>query len=246
MLYLPEYLHKEIPRVSRAWRKVRKLKTYNNAFKIWLKDLRRDPTPQRIRRFGQACVLAAEMLPSTTHMYAHFLHAPASVARYASILTGIPWSCSAHAKDIWTSPEWELREKLLELSWLTTCTAANHEYLKSLTKMPNNIHLVYHGLDLERFPLHDNNQDSYLSDGTSREQTVRIVSVGRAVQKKGYDDLLSALALLPVDTHWHFTHIGGGPLLDALQQQAHKLGIEHKIDWLGRTTAMQGARIISQ
>jgi hypothetical protein len=45
-------------------------------------------------------------------LHAHFLHTPASVTRYAAMMRGLPWSGSAHAKDIWTSPPWELREKL--------------------------------------------------------------------------------------------------------------------------------------
>ncbi len=45
-------------------------------------------------------------------LHAHFLHTPASVAYYAHLMTGMPWSCSAHAKDIWTSPDWDKREKL--------------------------------------------------------------------------------------------------------------------------------------
>ena len=49
--YLPEYLWREPLRVLRAWWAVRKLPTYARARRQWLKDLRRDPTPNRIRRF---------------------------------------------------------------------------------------------------------------------------------------------------------------------------------------------------
>jgi hypothetical protein len=68
-----------------------------------------DPTRNRIRRLGQAFVLAAELPPDVVQLHAHFLHTPASVTRYAALLRGLPWSCSAHAKDIWTTPEWEKR-----------------------------------------------------------------------------------------------------------------------------------------
>ena len=108
--YLPEYLRREPMRVLRAWWAVRKLPTYAKARGQWLRDLRRDPTPNRIRRFGQALVLAAELPAEVTRPHAHFLHTPASVARYCAILRGLPWSGSAHAKDIWTTPEWEKRE----------------------------------------------------------------------------------------------------------------------------------------
>ena len=87
---------------------------YSAARRAWLKDLLRDPTPNRIRRFGQAVVLAAELPADIGQLHAHFLHTPASVARYAAAICGLDWSVSAHAKDVWTFPDWEKREKLAE------------------------------------------------------------------------------------------------------------------------------------
>jgi glycosyltransferase involved in cell wall biosynthesis len=57
--------------------------------------------------------------------------------------------------------------------------------------------------------------------------------VGRAVEKKGYRDLLDALAALPQDVHWHFVHVGGGPLLARLKARARALGIDAQVSWLG-------------
>ena len=59
---------------------------------LWLADLARDPTPNRVRRWGQALVLAAELPSEIGHLHAHFLHTPASVARYAAMMRGLPWS----------------------------------------------------------------------------------------------------------------------------------------------------------
>jgi len=56
--YLPEYLYQEPLRVLRGWCHCRQLPGYRAARRAWLRDLRRDPTPNRIRRFGQALVLA--------------------------------------------------------------------------------------------------------------------------------------------------------------------------------------------
>src|SRR5216684_6715505 len=63
VLYLPEYLKDEPRRVLAAWRRARSLPGYAAARRAWLTDLIRDPTPNRIRRFGQAMVLAAELTP---------------------------------------------------------------------------------------------------------------------------------------------------------------------------------------
>lgn len=228
--YLPEYLHKEPLRVFKGL-----MTSFSNpglslASSTWWKDLKRDCSRNRIRRFGQAMVLAAELPANTTSIHAHFLHTPASVARYAAQILGLPWSCSAHAKDIWTSPEWELREKLNDCMWLTTCTASNTEYLAGLSDK-NNVSLNYHGVDLQRFPTVPDRTSC--RDGSSPEKAVRLLSVGRAVSKKGYFELLNALANLPDKLHWTFTHIGGGELLPELKKHAEKIGIENCCHWLG-------------
>lgn len=228
--YLPEYLHWQPLRVLHAWWRARRLSGYAAAKRRWLHDLRREPTRNRFRRFGQALVLANELPADIGWLHAHFLHTPASVTRYAALIRGLPWSASAHAKDVWTTPAWEKREKLAELRWLVTCTHANLVHLQGLAPTAERVSLVYHGLDLRRFPLLDRPRPP--RDGSSA-QPVTLLSVGRAVEKKGYDVLLRALALLPADLHWRFVHIGGGVLLSALQQQADALGLADRIDWLG-------------
>ena len=114
----------------RGWRKARRLPGYAAARRKFLADLRRDPSANRLRRWGQALVLAAELPPSIERLYAHFLHTPASVTRYAATMRGLPWSVSAHAKDIWTSEPWEVAEKLADCAWLVTCTALGLQRLQ--------------------------------------------------------------------------------------------------------------------
>lgn len=223
ILYLPEYLYQEPRRVWRAWRAMRKRPAWPALKRLWWRDFRRDLTPNRGRRLGQALVLAHEIDPGVTHLHAHFLHTPASVARYAALLRELHWSVSAHAKDIWTSPEWEKREKLADCRWAVTCTAGNVEHLATLAP-PGRVELLYHGLDLERFPPAERQPP--------RDPAV-ILSVGRAVAKKGYDDLLRALALLPKHRAWRFVHIGGGTLRKTLRALANSLGIAERITWAG-------------
>ncbi len=232
--YLPEYLYQEPMRVWRAWLRVRGMPGFDGARRQWLADLRRDPTPNRVRRFGQAMVLAAELGADVSHLHAHFLHTPASVARYAAHLTGRSWSCSAHAKDIWTTPEWEKREKLADVSWVTTCSQVARDHLAILAPLENaegTVILAYHGIDLEQFPP----PQSAIGrrNGADVEDPVRILSVGRAVAKKGYDDLIASLAMLPGSIHWRLDHIGGGALLEQLKDQAAKAGITDRITWHG-------------
>jgi glycosyltransferase involved in cell wall biosynthesis len=62
----------------------------------------------------------------------------------------------------------------------------------------------------------------------------RLVSVGRLVAKKGYDDLIAALGRLPADLPWRLTHIGGGELKTQLAAEAARLGVADQIEWLGK------------
>lgn len=228
--YLPEYLYQEPERIRAARHFAKTLPGYQAAYHIWRADLRRDRTHNRIRRFGQACVLAAELPDDVTGLYAHFLHTPASVARYAAIMRGLPWSFSAHAKDIWTSPEWELREKLSTdhhgAVFGATCTAFGAKHLRDLSS-GTPVDLIYHGLDLTRFPAPPDRHLRAASD------PFRMMSVGRLVEKKGFDRLIAGLALLPADLDWHWTHIGGGDLKDLMQGLAEDYNVADRITWRG-------------
>jgi len=91
--------------------------------------------------------------------------------------------------------------------------------------------LIRHGLDLARFPAPTAPRPP--RDGRESADPVVILSIGRAVEKKGFDDLLAAFAMLPADLAWRFVHIGGGPLLPALKAQAESLGLAGRIAWRG-------------
>ncbi|MBW4707133.1 glycosyltransferase family 4 protein [Roseobacter sp. YSTF-M11] len=229
--YLPEYLKDEPLRVLRGVIAAITRPGFAAAWRAIRADYARERTPNRLRRFGQACVLSRELPAETLGLYAHFLHTPSSVARYAAILRGIPWSFSAHAKDIWTSPEWELREKLAAKSFGAafgaTCTGLGAKYLQSLADREDRVDLVYHGLDLNRFPAPP--------DRTARQagDPIALMSVGRLVEKKGFDRLIAALALLPDELDWHWTHIGGGALKGEMQALAEHLGVADRITWRG-------------
>jgi glycosyltransferase involved in cell wall biosynthesis len=231
--YLPEYLYQEPLRVLRAWHHGRRLPGYRAARQAWLRDLRRDPSPNRIRRFGQALVLAHELPRDVAWLHAHFIHTPGSVARYASLLTGLRWSCSAHAKDIWTTPAWEKREKLASAAWAVTCTAQGRDHLATLAPTADRVQLLYHGLDFRRFGTPEVAPGGRQRDGRDMADPVIILSVGRAVEKKGLGVVIKALAELPTTLAWRFLHVGGGPLLPMLKTRARELGIADRIEWLG-------------
>ncbi|MCJ2123041.1 glycosyltransferase family 4 protein [Methylobacterium sp. J-077] len=227
--YLPEYLRDAPFRVLRGLGAALRQRRFTALLALFARDLCRDPTASRLRRLGQALVLARELPPAVSHIHVHFLHTPASVARYAALLTGRRWSFSAHAKDIWTTPAWELAEKLQDAAWGVTCTRDGLARLESLA--PGRTRLAYHGLDLARFPTPP--PPRVPRDGTDPAAPLRLLCVGRLVAKKGHDDLIDALAALPPGLHWRLDLIGGGALRDTLEARVRARGLSERIAFRG-------------
>jgi glycosyltransferase involved in cell wall biosynthesis len=229
--YLPYSLIVDLPAFFAAWRRQRRQPNYAAAAAVFRRDLRRDFTTGRIRRFVQALVVADRLASRYSRLHANFIHKPATVAHYVGLLSGLGWTCSAHAKDIWTEPEWELRDKLGRLDWVVACTGHGVERLRALAPDPGRVHLSYHGLDLKRFAPFEGMRAPRA--GASAADCLRLLTVGRTVPKKGFDTLLQALALLPPDLCWRLRHIGSGSEAGTLKQLAEELGVADRIDWLG-------------
>lgn len=235
--YLPEYLKDEPVRVMAGLHWALKQGELRSAFKTFFKDLRRDLTTNRIRRFGQALVLAAELPDDVDHIHAHFLHTPTSVARYAALLKGMDFSFSAHAKDVWTLPEWEIREKQAAAQFGVTCNKAAAAYFQEIVGTadgPPPVELQYHGIDVASLPSQMLKRPD--RKGDTAEDPITILTVARTVRKKGLEHLLDSLSALPADLHWRWVHIGGGPDRSALKHKARRAGISTRIMWLGPRT----------
>ena len=183
-------------RVLRGWRTARRLPAGTGAARsAWLADLRRDPSRNRLRRFGQAMVLAAELPADVGWLHAHFLHTPASVTRYAARLRRCR---GARRRTPRTSGR--RRNGKSAKSWPTAAgwspaPRVNARHLAALAPEAERVELLYHGLDFSRFPPPAERRPA--RDGGDPDEPVVLLSVGRAVAKKGYDVLLEALARLP-------------------------------------------------
>ncbi|MGH1572192.1 glycosyltransferase family 4 protein [Methylobacterium sp. P31] len=227
--YLPEYLYEAPLRVLRGLAAALRRRRVIALLALFARDFRRDPTASRLRRLGQALVLARELPADIAHIHVHFLHTPASVVRYTALLTGRGWSFSAHAKDIWTTPDWELAEKLDDASWGVTCTRDGLARLDGLA--PGRTLLAYHGLDLARFPAPPPQREA--RDGSDPVAPLRLLCVGRLVAKKGHDDLIEALTSLPPGLHWRLDLIGGGELRSALETLVQDRGLARHVQFRG-------------
>lgn len=166
------------------------------------------------------------------HLHAHFASVPATTARYAAALLGIPFSVSAHARDIFVDGRQDraaLEANLRAAAFVVTCTDyARHYLLAQFPDLPSEkLHRVYHGFYPERFTSGDRSQTG----------PARILTVGRLVPKKGLHILLEACGRLKQRGH-HFLLViaGDGPERGRLTNLAERLGLSHQVLFLGQVT----------
>lgn len=225
--YLPEYLHQEPGRVFRAWRKLRWAKTYRAAKALFRADWTRDRTRNRLRRFGQALVLAAELPPDTKALYAHFIHTPGSVAPYAAALTGLLrrlGPCPRHLDDAGLGPRRQASGRALRhhLHRRRPCPPRRPQRQRPPAPQPP--------WPRSR-PLAARAAAPAARRPRDPADPVTILSVGRAVEK-GAETLLDALARLDPALHWRFGHIGGG-LERRPESPRRTLGIGAQVTFMG-------------
>lgn len=177
-----------------------------------------------VHEFAQAIQLAlAVRQRGIRHLHAHFGTRATTVARLAARLSGISYSFTAHAKDIYYPyPEGTgLAQKLHDAAHAVTVSDYNLAYLREqYGNDARNVTRLYNGIDLHKFAYQP------CSDNTS----AHILAVGRLVEKKGFPLLIEALRILKQrNLDFRCTLIGDGPLRDALQQQVQQAGLETQV-----------------
>ena len=163
------------------------------------------------------------------HLHAHFGSIAADVARIAARLTGITWSFTAHAKDIFHDAvvPAELATKLREAHTTVTVSEYNRRHLqREFGAAADRVTRLYNSVDLQAFP--------FATKGETAGPD-RIAAVGRLVEKKGFGDLLTAVAeLVGAGREVHVDLVGTGPLEATLRERIGELG-------LGDVVTMHGA-----
>jgi glycosyltransferase involved in cell wall biosynthesis len=151
------------------------------------------PRKLYVKELLQAVALADRLAdaPDVRHLHAHFAHGTTTVTWLCSAITGLPFSFTGHAKDIYSpklNPAGLLRRKLLAARFAVTCTEANARHLKAIAPEAA-IHRVYHGLNADFSRLMEEERDTTASGPNG---SLRLLGVGRLVFKKGFDIVVDA------------------------------------------------------
>jgi glycosyltransferase involved in cell wall biosynthesis len=132
--------------------------------------------------------------PEIQQLHAHFCHGATTVTWLAAMIVGLPFSFTAHAKDIYSpslNPAGLLERKLAAARFAVTCTEANREYLRRFAGNTP-VYRIYHGLNAEFTSLVG---DAPPTMGR-RDGAFHVLGVGRVVEKKGFDVLVEACGIL--------------------------------------------------
>ncbi|AFY66313.1 glycosyltransferase family 4 protein [Geitlerinema sp. PCC 7407] len=182
---------------------------------------------ERASTVYQAAWLAREIIrKEISHLHAHFGTVATSVARLAAHFTGIPYTFTAHAKDIFhdSIDPADLTRKLQDAAAVITVSDYNVAYLRDrYGEAAAKVERIYNGLPLERLPYQ-----------SPEARSPRILSVCRLVEKKGVSVLIEACdRLRQRGLPFSCEIIGSGPLEAALQSQITTLGLTPWVKILG-------------
>jgi len=207
-------------------------RNYRLALALALRRFRRTRRSATLKHLLQAGYLTGRLLPDSgvIHLHAHFAHSPTSVAMFTAQITGLPFSFTAHAKDIYTSHKEQLAEKINRARYVVTCTQYNRDYLKSLVpQSATPLYCIYHGIDLGLF-----NGNAAADAGSAPTAPYEILTVARLTAKKGLFTVLAALQqLAAADIPFRYTLIGDGEQKKEILQEIRERGLADRCRYLG-------------
>ncbi len=239
VVYLPETLLEPLPKLlfHNVQVAARNPRQYMSAAKTAFRRFCRTRKSATIKHLFQAGYLVAKFLPNSgvIHFHAHFAHSPTSVAMFASRLSGIPFSFTAHAKDIYTSDPRQLVEKIGLARFVATCTDYNRRHLQTLARgnpkaAATPVLRIYHGIDMGLF----GEETSRAKNKQRAQPPFQIVTVARLTPKKGLPTVYKALKILK-DKGIRFRHtlIGDGEDREKTLSLIRRLALENDSLWIG-------------
>ena len=188
--------------------------------------LRQLNDPSQILRFLQGCYIANNLRRlNVSHIHSHFANHPTCAASFTSRITGIPFSFTAHAVDIFRRPinPKLLIRKMLNAEFVVTVSDYNKKYLEGLAKgHSEKIHRIYNGINLTKFIPNE--------DAKRKQRLFSILCISRLVEKKGIPILIEACRLLrDRNVPFECQIVGGGALQRTIEQQIKTAKLQDRV-----------------
>ncbi len=189
--YLPEELGAEKLRILKAFFSVLvkypvgTLSTFGHELKIKIFKA----NSKSLKRFFQSCCII-EQLEDIKHIHAHFITVPTRLVSLVYKITGISYSISTHAKDLYFEDRMNasnIKRRIRASRFVIANSKKSASDIKtSLSKIyATDIHTVYNGLDLSMFKFREKEPENPV-----------ILGVGRLEEKKGFACLIDACKIL--------------------------------------------------
>ncbi len=181
--------------------------------------------PGALAALVMGCGLAEQMqAQNIEHVHAHFVGHPATAAWVIQRLTGIRYSVTAHAYELWEDNEF-LTPRVRAAQFVVAISEFNADFLRRFCRgVTPPIVVVRAGLRLEDYAY----RERRLPDGGP----VQALAVGSLIEHKGHRVLLEALAD-PRLERVQLTLVGDGPERAALEAQAQALRLSGRVRFLG-------------
>jgi glycosyltransferase involved in cell wall biosynthesis len=227
VIYLPEKVSESPFRVARGqvhvWR--RYPRTWRHGLRSALRRLRQGPDSGNFLAFCQACCVIRE-LKGIRHLHAHYANIPAKIALLVQRITGISYSVTTHAKDIFQNEPFasqKICERMSRASFVVANSRFSAGHIRAGLQGQGNVRVVYNGLDLAAFPLRPVEPGQPL-----------ILAVGRLVQKKGFPALVAACQLLKQrGLNFLCEIVGTGALSNQIKEQIRTCDVGDRVKLVG-------------
>ena len=154
-------------------------------------------------------------------MHGYFAHQPAEVAWRAAERLRVPSGFSVHAKDARKISSGELGLRAKRAACVVAC---NSDVANTIRNTGARVHLMPHGVDVDRF------KPSPLPAGS----VLQILAVGRLVEKKGFHFLIDAVSRLKFP--FQLRIIGEGPERDRLAEMISGYRLGQRVRLFGPRT----------
>jgi len=164
------------------------------------------------------------------HIHAHFLHAPSSIAMYCSKLLNIPFSITVHSAGTMGLKEMiGLKNKLREARFICTISEYNRNYIcKYISSCKEKTYVVRCGIDISDYRWRGD------QDKAERLKSVKLISIGRFVEKKGFKYLMEASRVLKKEKiSFTLKIIGDGPAKAEVKKMSEDFNLKDDVIFKG-------------